>query len=210
MARTHFCKQQPLARILFALAAGVALCTVGMANDWRHRDWIIISGSPPSSVAAGQVYSFTPSAKDSYGRTLVFAITHMPSWATFSTGSGTLSGTPSAASVGTYANVVITASDGRTRAALPPFTVRVLASSVSTPPPTISGVPPTTDVAGNPYSFQPSASSPSGAMLAFSVQNKPTWGNLQQCERSAIWHSKQYTDWDVLQHRAERERRQEL
>jgi len=49
---------------------------------------------------------------------------------------------------------------------------------VSTSPPTISGVPPTTDLAGSPYSFQPSASGASGAMLAFSVQNKPAWASL--------------------------------
>src|SRR6516225_9118886 len=175
MALTHFCKHQPLARILIALTT--AWCAVGVANaeGWQRHDRITISGSPPNSVTAGQVYSFTPSATDSQGRTLVYSITNMPSWATFSASSGQLSGTPSAGSVGTYPNIVISASDGRTSATLPAFTVHVLASAVSIPPPTISGVPPTTDVAGTPYSFQPSASGASGTTLAFSIQNKPAW-----------------------------------
>jgi len=180
MARTHFCKHLPVARVFIALAAGVAWCTVGLANDddWHHRDRVTLAGAPLSSVTAGQAYSFTPSARDSQGRTLVFAITNMPSWATFNTSSGQLSGTPSAGSVGTYPNIVIAASDGRTSAVLPAFTVHVLASAVSIPPPTISGVPPTTDVAGTPYSFQPSASGASGTTLAFSIQNKPAWANF--------------------------------
>jgi len=167
--------------MLIALAAGAASCTPALADDgggWQRRDRITLSGSPPGSVSAGQAYSFTPSASDSQGRTVAFTITNMPSWATFSTLSGQLSGTPSAASVGTYPNILITASDGRTSTALPAFTVQVLASPGSSPPPTISGVPPTTDVAGNPYSFQPSASGPSGATLAFSVQNKPGWASF--------------------------------
>jgi hypothetical protein len=180
MARTNFSRHQAPVRVLLASVAGAAWCTIGMAHEWRQHDHVTISGSPPTSVTAGQGYSFTPTATDSAGRTLVFAITNMPSWATFSTSSGQLSGTPSAGSVGTCANIVIAASDGRTSAALPAFTVQVVASQTSTtePPPTISGTPPTSDVAGSPYSFQPSASGPSGTTLAFSVQNKPTWANF--------------------------------
>ena len=149
-----------------------------MAQEgWRSHDHVTISGSPPTSVTAGQAYTFTPTATDSQGRTLWFAISNRPSWATFNTSSGQLSGTPPTGSVGSYANIVIAASDGRTNATLPAFTVQVLAGATSAPP-TISGTPPTSDVAGSPYSFQPSASGPSGTTLAFSVQNKPTWANF--------------------------------
>jgi len=181
MAHINFSRHKASARILLASVAGAAWCTVGMAsNGWRLHDQVTISGSPPTSVTAGQAYSFTPTATDSQGRTLVFAISNMPSWATFNSSSGQLSGTPPAGSVGSYANIVIAASDGRVNATLPAFTVQVLASTTSTtpPPPTISGTPPTSDVAGSPYSFQPSASGPSNMTLAFSVQNKPTWANF--------------------------------
>src|SRR6185437_13434330 len=62
-------------------------------------------------------------------------------------------------------------------------------SSVSTPPtasdtapsvspPTISGTPDTTVVAGTKYSFQPSASDTSGDALTFSIQNMPAWASF--------------------------------
>ena len=181
MTHISLSRHQAAARILFASVAAAAWCSVGMAQEgWRSHDHVTISGSPPTSVTAGQAYTFTPSATDSQGRTLWFAISNMPSWATFNTSSGQLSGTPPAGSVGNYANIVIAASDGRTHATLPAFTVQVLAGATSPapPPPTISGTPPTSDVAGSPYSFQPSASGPSNMTLAFSVQNKPTWANF--------------------------------
>jgi hypothetical protein len=188
MTQLHFRKLDAPRRILFSLLAAIAWCTNGIAGDWggwdgwRWRDQVTIAGSPATSVTAGQAYSFTPSAADSQGRTLVFTVTNMPSWAAFNTSSGQLSGTPSAGSVGTYPNIVIAVSDGRRSAALPAFTVQVLAGQASAPPPppppTISGTPPTSDVAASPYSFQPSASGPSGMTLSFSVQNKPSWANF--------------------------------
>ena len=44
--------------------------------------------------------------------------------------------------------------------------------------PTISGTPPTTDVAGNAYSFTPTASGPSGYTLTFSISGKPAWASF--------------------------------
>ena len=92
-----------------------------------------------------------------------------------------MSGTPTTGAAGTYSNIVIAVSDGWKSATLPAFSIQVLASQTSAsqlPPPTISGTPSTTDVAGNPYSFQPSASGPSGMTLSFSVQNKPAWATF--------------------------------
>src|SRR5262249_51152866 len=144
-------------------------------NGSAHwRDNVTISGSPATSVTAGQIYSFTPSATDTYGRTLAFAVTNKPSWATFSGSTGQLSGTPSAGDVGTYSNIVIAVSDGWKSATLPAFAIQVLTGTGTTTstPPTISGVPATIDAAGSPYSFQPTASGTSGTTLSFSVQNK--------------------------------------
>lgn len=44
--------------------------------------------------------------------------------------------------------------------------------------PTISGTPPTSDTAGQAYSFTPTASGPSGATLTFSIQNMPSWASF--------------------------------
>ena len=91
-----------------------------------------ISGNPPTQAQAGTAYSFTPTASDANGKTLSFSVQNKPSWATFSIATGQLSGTPGSADVGTDANIVITASDGTTSAALPAFSITVAAAP--TPP----------------------------------------------------------------------------
>jgi len=97
------------------------------------------------------------------------------SWATFDTGTGTLSGTPSAATAGKYSNIVISVSDGKAAASLAPFAIDVTATNR---PPAISGSPGTTATVGQPYSFTPTASDPDGQKLTFSIVNKPAWATF--------------------------------
>jgi len=134
-----------------------------------------LSGTPPTSVVAGSSYSFTPTASDQDGDSLAFSIQNKPSWATFSTSNGKLSGTP--ASSGTFANIIISVSDGQASTSLAAFTITVTAAQTSGPP-TISGTPATTAAAGSAYSFQPTASGASGKTLTFSIQNKPAWATF--------------------------------
>jgi hypothetical protein len=165
------------------LVVGLALCcAVVPLGAYEHHHTLTISGSPAGTVTAGQTYSFTPTASGSRYRTLIFAIANKPAWAAFSASSGQLSGTPSAANVGNYASIVIAVSDGTRTATLPAFALQVNAAAAPPAPPppppsppVISGTPSTSVVAGSSYSFQPSASDPSGLTLAFSVQNKPAW-----------------------------------
>src|SRR5690606_2989583 len=81
-----------------------------------------ISGTPSATGTIGVGYSFTPTASDPDGNTLGFTIEGRPSWASFDTSTGRLSGTPSTA--GTSANIAITVSDGRLSAALPVFSIQ--------------------------------------------------------------------------------------
>jgi len=180
MTHSQFCGRRPVQAILLVGALSCIAASNATARGWWRHDNVTISGSPATSVTAGQGYAFTPAAADSLGRTLVFAISNQPAWASFSTSSGRLSGTPGTGDARTYSNIVIAVSDGWKSATLPAFSIQVLASqpTASQPPPTISGTPPTTDVAGSAYSFRPSASGPSGMTLAFSVQNKPAWANF--------------------------------
>jgi len=136
-----------------------------------------ISGTPPPSVVAGQAYSFAPSATDPNGNALSFLIVNRPSWASFSTSTGQLSGTPTGADVGSYANITISVSNGTLSTSLPAFTVTVLALPINGPP-TINGTPVTSVSAGSAYSFIPSASDPAGNSLAFSIQNQPSWASF--------------------------------
>lgn len=140
----------------------------------------VISGTPGTSVQAGSHYVFQPAASDPDQNALTFSITGKPSWASFSTTTGALSGTPSSSNVGTFPNIVISVSDGQNTVSLPAFTVTVTA--VSTPvvntPPKITGTPPTSAQAGTTYSFQPAASDSDGDTLTFSITNKPSWATF--------------------------------
>src|SRR6185295_12876114 len=89
-----------------------------------------ITGTPPTNGTVGTAYAFTPTAKDANGDALTFKISGQPSWATFSTSTGKLSGTPSAA--GSTGSIVITVSDGKSTASLPAFAVNVVNASSGT------------------------------------------------------------------------------
>jgi hypothetical protein len=103
-----------------------------------------ISGTPPKTVVAGSLYSFTPTAKDANGDTLAFSITNKPAWATFSTTTGKLSGTPSSAQTGTYSSIAIKVSDGKGgSASLPAYAITVSSGSTSSGSATLSWTPPT-------------------------------------------------------------------
>ena len=96
----------------------------------------VISGTPATSVVAGQAYSFQPTASDADGDALAYSITGRPSWATFNTQTGRLSGTPSGSNVGSFNNVLISVSDGIAVSSLPAFSIRVDAANRA---PAISG-----------------------------------------------------------------------
>ncbi len=55
-----------------------------------------ISGSPPLTVAVGDIYSFQPSASDPDGDDLTFSVANRPAWASFSAVTGLLAGAPAA------------------------------------------------------------------------------------------------------------------
>ncbi len=108
-----------------------------------------ISGSPLASARVNEAYTFQPSASDPEGDALTFQISNKPAWATFDTGTGRLSGTPSTSSTGVVSNVRITVSDGRASSALPPFSISVT-SSETTGSATLSWQPPTSNTDGSP------------------------------------------------------------
>jgi len=68
-------------------------------------------------------------------------------WAKFDTASGALTGTPTAGDVGSYANIIISVSDGKTSASLSPFTVTV--TQISNGVAAIQWTPPTQNIDGS-------------------------------------------------------------
>lgn len=137
-----------------------------------------ITGTPSTSATVGTAYSFTPTGKDADGNTLGYTIANRPTWATFSTSTGKLSGTPTSSHIGTYSSIKITVSDGKVSASLPLFSITVKSASTSNQPPTISGTPSKSVTAGNAYAFTPTAKDPEGKTLAFSIANKPSWATF--------------------------------
>ena len=134
-----------------------------------------ITGSPPTGVKAGQEYSFRATVADADGDALSYAIGNKPAWLNFNFTTGQLLGTPSDAQVGTYSNIRITVSDGKSSVALPAFSITVSASSSANSPPKISGSPAASVKEGIAYSFTPSASDPDGQALRFGIANMPAW-----------------------------------
>lgn len=84
-----------------------------------------ISGTAPTSVAPNAAYSFRPQVADADGDQLSFQIRNKPSWATFNTVTGQLAGTPASSHAGVYTGIAITATDGKSSASLPAFSITV-------------------------------------------------------------------------------------
>lgn len=151
----------------FALAALLIGSVAGAAT-------LTISGKPATTVLGWHSYSFTPTTTVPSGYSKTFSISGKPSWASFNTSTGTLSGMPKTANVGTSSTIVISVSDGPSKASLPAFTLKVLPNLT----PTITGTPPTTATVGTLYTFTPKATETDGDPLSFSVKNKPSWASF--------------------------------
>jgi hypothetical protein len=106
-----------------------------------------ISGSPARSVNASASYNFRPTASDADSTILAFSISNRPSWATFNTTNGQLSGTPTASQVGSYGNITIRVSDGNSTATLPAFAINVVEVSIGGAE--LSWTPPTQNTDGS-------------------------------------------------------------
>jgi hypothetical protein len=130
-----------------------------------------LSGTPVTSITAGNNYGFTPTTSDGCG-TLTYGIEHRPSWAGFDTTTGTLTGTPTLADVGTTNDIVIRVNDENGLTAdLASFNIQVTADCVA---PVISGTPDIDIAGGSNYSFYPTVSNGCGT-LVFNIENQPYW-----------------------------------
>ena len=107
-----------------------------------------ISGAPLTSVLQDSPYSFAPNATDADGDTLTYSVTNLPAWATFNAATGRVTGTPSAAEVGTYGNITISVSDGAASTNLATFSIQVVGTATGSA--TLTWNPPTQNTDGSP------------------------------------------------------------
>ena len=142
-----------------------------------------ISGTPATTVAQGEAYSFIPTASDIDGDPLVFTIVNKPAWASFNATTGELSGTPTNADVGVTTGIVITVDDEEQQpnstASLPPFDLAVTGvndAPVVTAP--IGAQSATQGVAFGPLDVSGNFTDPDGDALVFSISGLPVGSGL--------------------------------
>jgi hypothetical protein len=136
--------------------------TAGGWWSWTAGNWassndpisnaaaLVIGGNPATADVAGAAYSFVPTVTSS-GGTPAFSVTNLPAWASFSAATGAITGTPSSAQTGTYADIVISVSNGNAAASLAAFSISVTANSASsTGAADLSWTPPTQNTDGTP------------------------------------------------------------
>ena len=165
------------------LSSNLPQFTITVAKSQTTNGAPTIGGTPASAVVEGVPYGFVPTAKDPEGQTLTFSIVNKPSWATFTSSSGQLSGTPPVGSAGSYPNVTISVTDGTNKVSLAPFSITVNPKPNGAP--TIGGTPASAVVEGAPYGFVPTAKDPEGQTLTFSIVNMPGLGHVLEFLRAA-------------------------
>ena len=107
---------------------------------------ISLLGTPPGSVVAGSMYSFTPTVGGNHSR-VMFSIVGQPAWARFNSDTGALSGIPTAKDEGPSGTITISASNRSGSASLTPFVIEVTGADESA---TLSWVAPTENTDGTP------------------------------------------------------------
>ena len=109
---------------------------------------LTISGSPATSITAGTAYSFRPEISGGAGA-VTFSITNQPSWASFDSDTGTLSGTAGTGEIGQISSgIVISASDDAESVSLQTFAISVVGSGSGAA--TLSWSAPTQNVDNTP------------------------------------------------------------
>jgi hypothetical protein len=155
-----------------------ASAATSAAQGTVNRNAPTIAGNPSGFAAIGATYSFKPTTTDPSGGTLSFTVKNLPAWAGFDSTSGTISGVPSAANIGTNQGISISVSDGIASASFPAFAIAVGRAAGSAAETTISGTPLPTVFAGAAYLFRPAATDATGAKLTFAIQNLPKWASF--------------------------------
>jgi len=96
---------------IIVLSLGLALSACGGSSDDKVNSAPTISSTAVTSVESGTVYSYSLVAADADGDTLSMSAANLPTWLSFDTSTGVLSGTPADSDEGDTA-ITLTVSDG--------------------------------------------------------------------------------------------------
>lgn len=134
-----------------AAASSTAAGTTTTTTTTTTASAPTITGTAATTVSAGSAYRFTPTVGGA-SSALTFTIANKPAWASFDTATGTLSGTPAASDIGTYANIGISVTAGSLSASLATFTIAVSPAAVQTGTAVLTWTPPTQNTDGSTLS----------------------------------------------------------
>lgn len=146
--RAACCAALMLVALAGCKSSSVSPTTASAVQTSNKSTQISVSGTPQTTVSTGQSYSFTPSVSGATSAP-TFSIRNEPGWASFDASTGKLSGTPKAGSAGTYADIVISASDGQGSASLPAFSITVAEAGSGSGSADVTWTPPTTYTNGS-------------------------------------------------------------
>jgi Putative Ig domain len=162
---------------------------------------LTISGTPSAAIDPGQPYRFVPdvAGDDTNSTALNFTIQNKPTWMGFNSATGALSGTPTAAETGIYADILIGVTKGTVSAALPAFSVTVAAADGSsgggsggtatlswTAPTTNSDGTSLTDLAGFRIYYGWSSSAMTNVITISNTQQ--TSYEVQNLDAGVVWY----------------------
>ena len=160
--------------IVLTITSGEETATLTFSIEVTNtNDAPTITGTPPATVAEDSAYSFTPEGGDiDANDTPLYSLSNNPDWLSVDTATGTLSGTPTNADVGTHSDIVLTITSGGETATLT-FDIEVTNTNDA---PTITGTPPATIAEDDAYSFTPGGGDiDAGDTPSYSLSNNPDW-----------------------------------
>ena len=135
-----------------------------------------ITSSAVVAGTEGVAYTYTLTATDADGDTLIMSATTLPSWLSFDAATGVLSGTPATADVGASL-VALSVTDG-TDAVTQDFTITVEAAVVVNTAPVITSTGITTGTVGTAYTYMLEATDVDGDSLDLSSVTAPAWATF--------------------------------
>ncbi|KGJ91883.1 collagenase [Colwellia psychrerythraea] len=106
------------------LAPLIADCAE-IGNSEPGNNEPVISGTPETSVVAGNSYNFIPLLSNIENDGLLFSIENKPHWADFNSTTGELSGAPLFADIGTTTDIIISVNIDEIPLSLPSFSLTV-------------------------------------------------------------------------------------
>ncbi len=118
---------QSKTRLLIALWFPIILSLSGCFGDDTRSSGVgvlTIGSAVPTEAYKDILYTFTPAVLNSTTLPVTYSVSGLPSWAIFSTVTGTLSGIPDQS--GVFSDIIISATDGKSQTTVAEYSITVL------------------------------------------------------------------------------------